>query len=119
MGGQVVTRLVAGLARGSRAVDGVRRLGSSFAMVATDRFAFGDEVPANYVSFVDRMLSDTQFEVLAEFFPSFGDLDKYAVLQALARVPTSIICGTADQAHPDRAQPQAERGGAGIEPDRV
>ncbi len=100
MGGQVVTRLVAGLARGSRVVDGVRRLGRNFAMVATDRFAFGDEVPANYVSFVDQMLSGTQFEVLAEFFPSFGDLDKYAVLHALARVPTSIICGTSDRLTP-------------------
>ena len=38
--------------------------------------------------------------MLAEFFPSFGDLDKYAVLHALARVPTSIICGTADRLTP-------------------
>jgi pimeloyl-ACP methyl ester carboxylesterase len=46
------------------------------------------------------MLSGTPFEVLAEFFPSFGDLDKYAVLGALERVPTKIICGTEDRITP-------------------
>ena len=46
-------------------------------MVATDLFAFGDEVPAAYVDFVDEMLSATPFEVVAEFFPSFRSLDKF------------------------------------------
>ncbi len=98
--GLVSLRVVAGLARGARTVDRLRRVGHGVAMVATDRYAFGDEVPAGYVEFVDRMLSDTPFEVLAEFFPSFGDLDKYAVLGALAEVPTTIICGTADRITP-------------------
>ena len=97
LGGELTHRLVAGLARGHRAVDGMRRLGKSVAMVVTDSFAFGDDVPASYVEFVDQMLSSTPFEVVAEFFPSFRSLDKYHVVETLARVPTAIICGTADK----------------------
>ena len=66
-------------------------------MVATDLFAFGDEVPAAYVDFVDDMLSATPFEVVAEFFPSFRGLDKFDAVEALSRVPTTIICGTEDR----------------------
>jgi pimeloyl-ACP methyl ester carboxylesterase len=95
--GQLTTRLVAVLARGHRTVDGVRRIGRSVAMVATDELAFGDEVPASYVEFVDRMLSATPFEVVAEFFPNFASLDKFETVKALSVVPTTIICGTEDK----------------------
>lgn len=96
-GGQIATRLIAGLSRGSRMVDGLRRVGKNVAMVFTDVFAFGDDVPASYVAFVDEMLSQTPFEVVAEFFPNFSVLDKFAVLSAFERVPTTIICGTDDK----------------------
>ena len=33
------------------------------------------------------MLSRTPFEVIAEFFPSFGTLDKFETVQALGDVP--------------------------------
>jgi pimeloyl-ACP methyl ester carboxylesterase len=97
VGGQLALRLVALLARGHRAIDGVRRVGRSIALVATDELAFGDEVPASYVQFVDRMLSATPFEVVAEFFPNFASLDKLNTVKALSVVPTTIICGTADR----------------------
>ena len=97
IGGQLATRLVATLARGHRHVDGLRRLGKSVATVATDLFAFGDEVPESYVDFVDGMLSATPFEVVAEFFPVFGELDKFDALGALQAVPTTVICGTDDR----------------------
>ena len=97
VGGQMAARIVALLARGHRTVDGFRRIGRSIAMVATDDFAFGDDVPASYVEAVDRMLSATPFEVVAEFFPTFGTLDKFATVKALAVVPVSIICGTVDK----------------------
>jgi pimeloyl-ACP methyl ester carboxylesterase len=97
VGGEVAARLVAALARGHRQVDGVRRLGRSVAMVATDQLSFGDDVPAAYVEFVDSMLSATPFEVVAEFFPNFRTLDKFHTLAALAEVPTAIICGTKDK----------------------
>jgi len=78
-------------------IDGLRRIGADVAMVATDLFAFGDAVPAAYVEFVDNMLAETPFEVVAEFFPSFGSLDKFHAVEVLGRVPTAIMCGTADR----------------------
>jgi pimeloyl-ACP methyl ester carboxylesterase len=96
LGGELTSRTVRTLARRHRLVDGVRRAGRSFARVATDLFAFGDEVPTAYVDFVDRMLSETSFEVVAEFFPSFRGVDKFDAVEVLSRIPTTIICGTAD-----------------------
>jgi pimeloyl-ACP methyl ester carboxylesterase len=97
VGGMLAERLISVLARGHRTVDGFRRLGKSVAMVATDDLAFGDDVPASYVEFVDQMLSATPFEVVAEFFPNFATLDKFETVKALSVVPTTIICGTADK----------------------
>lgn len=97
LGSALALRAVATLARGHRAVDGVRRVGRAVATVVTDTFAFGDEVPASYVEFVDQMLSATSFEVIAEFFPNFSALDKFETVAALGAVPVSIICGTEDR----------------------
>jgi pimeloyl-ACP methyl ester carboxylesterase len=97
LGGELTHRTVRTLARSHRLVDGVRRAGRTVAVVATDLFAFGDEVPAAYVDFVDTMLSQTPFEVVAEFFPSFRGLDKFDSVEVIGRVPTTIICGTADR----------------------
>jgi pimeloyl-ACP methyl ester carboxylesterase len=97
LGSTLGLRTIATLARGHKAVDGVRRLTRPFATVITDSFAFGDDVPASYVEFVDEMLASTPFEVIAEFFPSFGTLDKFETVEALAGVPVSIICGTDDR----------------------
>ena len=97
LGGELTARAIRTLARGHQVVDGVRRAGRAVATVATDLFAFGDAVPAAYVDFVDEMLSATPFEVVAEFFPSFRSLDKFDSIGVLARVPTTIICGTADK----------------------
>lgn len=96
-GSGAVHRGVATLARGHRAVDGLRRLGRNVAFVATDELAFGDDVPASYVEFVDRMLAATPFEVVAEFFPGFGEMDKFDHVEVLAKVPTAVICGTTDK----------------------
>ena len=82
---------------GHRAVDSLRRAGSAVATVATDRFAFGGDVPRGYVEFVDDMLAATPFEVVAAFFPHFAGLDKFDFVEVLGRVPTSVICGTDDR----------------------
>jgi len=92
-----VHRGVSLLARSHRAVDGIRRLGKDVALVATAELAFGDDVPGSYVAFVDRMLSKTPFEVVAEFFPGFSALDKFDAVGVLAKVPTVVICGTDDK----------------------
>lgn len=96
-GSGAVHRGVAALARGHRAVDRLRKVGRDVAMVATDQLAFGDEVPASYVAFVDRMLAATPFEVVAEFFPGFGSLDKFDHVGVLGKVPTAVVCGTDDK----------------------
>ena len=97
LGSALALRAVATLARGHRTVDGVRRIGKAVASVVTDTFAFGDEVPATYVEFVDQMLSATPFAVIAEFFPHFSSLDKFETVEALGAVPVTIICGTKDK----------------------
>ncbi len=97
LSGPVTHRAVRTLHRGHRLVDGVRRLGRTVATVATDRYAFGGEVPAGYVVFVDEMLSATPFEVVADFFPLFTSLDKFDAVEAMGAIPTSVICGTSDK----------------------
>ena len=92
-----VVRGINVLARTHKIVDGVRRAGRDVAIVATAQLAFGDDVPGSYVTFVDRMLSATPFEVVAEFFPGFSSLDKFESVEVLAKVPTAVICGTDDK----------------------
>ena len=96
LGEQVGQRLIAGLALAPELVDRVRRRGSNLGFLMADQFAFGDEVPASYVEFVDNMLAQTSFEVLAHFFPNFDRLDKFRVLEQFARIPTYVIGGTKD-----------------------
>jgi len=96
VGGTVAQRLMAALSRAPELVDSARRRGSNIGFLVTDKFAFGEEVPASYVQFVDEMLAGTSFAVLAEFFPHFEAHDRFEVLQAFAAVPTAIICGTKD-----------------------
>jgi pimeloyl-ACP methyl ester carboxylesterase len=110
IGGELSTRLVAVLARGHRAVDGVRRLGKDVAFVATDLLAFGEPVPESWLGFVDDMLAATPFDVLADFFGDFRTLDKYAALETLRDVPTVVVCGTKDRMTPVKLSRQlAER----------
>jgi len=97
LGSRPLHRGIAALARGHRAVDRLRKVGRRVALVTTDQIAFGDRVPAAYVRFVDDMLAATPFEVVAEFFPGFGQLDKFHAVGVLSRVPTTVICGTADR----------------------
>jgi pimeloyl-ACP methyl ester carboxylesterase len=96
IGGQLGPRLIAALARAPELVDRVRRRGSNLGFMVAEEFAFGGDVPASYVEFVDNMLADTPFEVLALFFPNFDTLDKFTVLASFTRVPTYIISGTKD-----------------------
>ena len=93
---QITPRAMALLARAPGLVDGARRTGSDVGCLGTGKFAFGTEVPASYVEFVDEMLAQTPFEVLAEFFPNFDLHDKFSVLHAFEKVATVIVCGTDD-----------------------
>ena len=98
IGNVVAPRLIAALARAPELVDSARRPGSNIGFIVADLFAFGSrDVPAAQVEFLDEMLAGTSFDVLAEFFPSFTDLDKFEHLTAFNDVPTVIIGGTKDK----------------------
>jgi pimeloyl-ACP methyl ester carboxylesterase len=93
---EVTPRAMALLARAPGLVDGARRTGSDIGFLVTSKMAFGSEVPTPYVEFVDEMLRRTPFQVIAEFFPNFDELDKFEILHAFEKVPTAIVCGTED-----------------------
>jgi pimeloyl-ACP methyl ester carboxylesterase len=98
LGPGVVSRMVGALSRGHRAVDTVRTLGRDIAITVTDLYAFGDrDVPAAYLELVWDMLAETPFQVVADFYPAFATLDKWHAAGSLGRVPTAIMCGTADR----------------------
>lgn len=96
LGSMVGQRAMAALARAPELVDSARRRGSNVGFLVADRFAFGEDVPATYVEFLDGMLAGTPFEVLAEFFPNFESLDRFDLLDAFEAVPTTIVSGTKD-----------------------
>jgi pimeloyl-ACP methyl ester carboxylesterase len=96
LGSMVGQRAMAALARAPELVDSARRRGSNVGFLVADRFAFGEDVPASYVEFLDEMLAGTPFEVLAEFFPNFEALDRFDLLDAFESVPTTIVSGTKD-----------------------
>ena len=71
-------------------------------------------MPPAYVEFVDDMVSATPLSVLAEFIPQFDLLDKFHVVDAFERVPTSDHVRHRRQAHLDRPRPQAARPHRGL-----
>ena len=95
--GRFVGRAVRTLNLGHRVVDQARVWGHAVADVVTDRYAYGDDVPADHVDFVYSMLNATPFAVVADFYPAFATLDHFEHLEPLGRVPTAIICGTEDK----------------------
>jgi pimeloyl-ACP methyl ester carboxylesterase len=98
IGHVMAPRMIAALARAPELVDSARRSGSNIGFLVADMFAFGSrDVPAAQVDFLDEMLAGTSFDVLAEFFPNFSQLDKFEHLVRFADVPTTIICGTKDK----------------------
>ncbi|MEO7350991.1 MAG: alpha/beta hydrolase [Marmoricola sp.] len=98
VGLMMAPRVIAALAKAPELVDSARRSGSNIGFIVADMFAFGSkDVPAAEVEFLDEMLAGTSFEVLAEFFPSFSQLDKFEHLALFLKVPTTIICGTKDK----------------------
>jgi pimeloyl-ACP methyl ester carboxylesterase len=98
VGRRVVQRGLLVAAERERILELARRSGSAIAMRVIEEFAFGDTpVPRSYVEFVDSMISATPLKVLVEFIPEFDALDKFHVVEAFARVPTWIMCGTDDK----------------------
>ena len=97
VGELMAPRVIATLAKAPELVDSARRSGSNIGFIVADLFAFGGRVPTAEVEFLDEMLAGTSFDVLAEFFPNFSELDKFESLAALGDVETIIVCGTKDK----------------------
>lgn len=93
----LVRRSVNVLSRGHQVIDSLRRATRSVALVATDQLGFGDDVPEEYVEFVDAMIADTSFDVVAAFFPNFDSHDKRQATRAMVDLPITVVCGTDDQ----------------------
>jgi pimeloyl-ACP methyl ester carboxylesterase len=93
----VARRVVAGIGRGTPVVDVLRRYGRGASRIVTERFSFGGPVPTDYVTFVDKIISGTTFGTISDFFPAFKAYDEWARLDALTRVPLTIICGDLDR----------------------
>ncbi len=106
VGELVAPRLITALANAPELVDSARSRGSNIGFLVADQFAFGGEAPASQVEFLDEMLAGTPVQVLAEFFPGFSKLDKFAVLERFADVPTTDHLRHQGPPHPGRAQPQ-------------
>ena len=100
VGDYAAPRLISALAQAPELVDSARRRGSNIGFVVADTFAFGKDVPAELVEFLDEMLAATPFEVLAQFFPGLSRHDKFAALSRIAAKPAVVICGTADRLTP-------------------
>src|SRR3954447_25372963 len=56
VGAELGPRMIAVLARAPQLVDRVRRSGSNIGFMVAEEFAFGGDVPASYVEFVENML---------------------------------------------------------------
>ena len=94
---RVAEPLMATLNRIPDLVEHSRQAGSDLGYVVTRRMAFATDVPASYVEFVSEMLAKTPLEVVADFYPAFGDLDEYDVLATIGSLPVLVIGGEDDR----------------------
>lgn len=97
VGASVIGPAIRTLERLGGTVDKVRTWGRDVAGVLTDSWAFGDPVGTDLVDFVTDMIDGTPFGVVADFYPSFDELDLFSRVSVLGAVPTVIVCGTRDR----------------------
>ena len=92
-----VLRLVAPL------IERLRKPGTKAGRAFIQRQLFGteDADDAELVTRVQAMLEATPFTTSARFYPSFLAHDEREGLAVLARIPTTVLCGTADRLTPD------------------
>ena len=93
---RVAEPLMASLNRIPELVERTRRAGSDLGYVVTRRMAFASDVPPSYVEFVSEMLASTPLEVVADFYPAFGELNEYEALAGLSKLPVVVIGGEDD-----------------------
>ena len=86
------------------------------AFIKRQLFGTDDADDADLVTRVQAMLESTPFTTSAAFYPSFMAHDERDGLAVLARIPTTVLCGTADRLTPDsHSRAMAEVLGVGTE----
>ncbi|MBC9717318.1 alpha/beta hydrolase [Streptomyces sp. TRM66268-LWL] len=106
---------VAGMNAVRRVLPGVlKALGSRVELVERARGATADlfagiikrysfasrEVDPAVARFAERLIESTPIDVVAEFYPAFGDHDKQAALRHFAEVPVLVLAGDKDLVTP-------------------
>ena len=85
----------------SPAITRLRKPGTHAGYAWTRRALFGrDDADPDLVVLVQAMLEATPFTHAAPFYPAFVHLDESAALPVLARIPTTVLCGTSDRLTP-------------------
>jgi pimeloyl-ACP methyl ester carboxylesterase len=83
------------------AIARVRKPGTRLGYHWVRRYLFGThDADPQLVLLVQAMLEATDFRTSAAFYPTFLTHDERAALPLLARIPTSVVCGTADRLTP-------------------
>jgi len=89
-----------GAAKGKRAllVERGRRVSADLAFLTTRLIGFGDgEVSPATVAFLEQMIRDTPIEVVARFCQALLACDMRGSLDALGRVPVTVVVGEKDR----------------------
>jgi len=85
----------------SNVVDNIRRASTDLGWLLTRRYGFGTEEPDRaLVSFVERMNSQTDTEVVARYLRTIYTHARYPALEALKRTKVLVVCGEDDKLTP-------------------
>jgi pimeloyl-ACP methyl ester carboxylesterase len=85
----------------SGVVDNIRRAGTDLSWLLTRRYGFGTEEPDRaLVSFVERMNSQTDTEVVARYLRTIYTHAREPALEALKHIKVLVVCGEDDKITP-------------------
>jgi len=84
------------LAKQTGLVERGRALGGDLGLVLTRRYAFGSDVPESLVRYTQDLIQSVPIDVIADFYPIFGQLDFNAALPVFDRVPCLVLSGAND-----------------------
>jgi pimeloyl-ACP methyl ester carboxylesterase len=84
------------LAKQTGLVERGRALGGDLGLVLTRRYAFGSDVPESLVRYTQDLIQSVPIDVIADFYPIFGQLDFSEALPVFDRIPSLVLSGAND-----------------------